>query len=633
DAGVGNYDRRDISVRFEGPLIGDNLLGAITYDSREADGYMDDYYTGIDYGNVDKEAVVGQLRWFATDTLTVDFLALWGESTENAAPRTCLQINPSAVLQNFVSTYDGNFAEQCALSEQLAKDEKVINDTAGLTYDVSNTMASMTVAWDIGAVELKSITGYLKQEDLTRDSDQDGTPVLTIGNFSQAARNLEANGFWDGEERTFFSQEFNLFGSGFDDKLDYTLGLYYSDEDMEGYAGGAILTDGGQMGIAVGDLISTLPPSTLGFRRADTLAQTSESAAAFGQAIWNFSEMWQFTLGGRYTWEEKTIEQDNYSSIEPSLGLLTREQMNALTGFIHELEPNAVTPQQKDKQDWTEFSPSATVTMFAPGSWTDGFLSSAMFYLTYSEGFKAGGFSDFGLERPTSFDPEIVDNTELGFKLEMADQRVRLNGAIYSMDYEEMQIGVTRIFGEFDTKFGITNAGSSKMEGVELELSVMPIHGLLMSFTGSYIDGGYEEFNDEFINSDGETELTDRSAEPIKGLPEQTYSWAIQYDWDTDIGMITPRVSGYYKDEVYIGQEPEAFDFEEESTLDSYTVWNARLAFQSYQVEGLEVSVYMNNFTDEFFYGTGNVNASNLGVASVIRGKPKSYGLDIYYAW
>ncbi|MEH6519514.1 MAG: TonB-dependent receptor plug domain-containing protein, partial [Halioglobus sp.] len=49
DAGVGNYDRRDISVRFEGPLIGDNLLGAITYDSREADGYMDDYYTGIDY--------------------------------------------------------------------------------------------------------------------------------------------------------------------------------------------------------------------------------------------------------------------------------------------------------------------------------------------------------------------------------------------------------------------------------------------------------------------------------------------------------------------------------------------------------------------------------------------------------
>jgi len=104
--------------------------------------------------------------------------------------------------------------------------------------------------------------------------------------------------------------------------------------------------------------------------------------------------------------------------------------------------------------------------------------------------------------------------------------------------------------------------------------------------------------------------VVDRSDEPFAYLPEQTYSWVIQYDWDTDFALITPRVSGYYKDEVYIGQEPEAFEYVDgAATLDSYTVWNARLAFQSHQLEGLEIAVFANNFTDEFYYGTGNLQA------------------------
>ncbi len=69
------------------------------------------------------------------------------------------------------------------------------------------------------------------------------------------------------------------------------------------------------------------------------------------------------------------------------------------------------------------------------------------------------------------------------------------------------------------------------------------------------------------------------------------------------------------------------------ATLDSYTVWNARLAFASHQLEGLEVALYANNISDEFYYGTGNVNAGLIGAGSVIRGMPKNYGLELYYSW
>ncbi len=431
---------------------------------------------------------MAQLRYLPTDSLTVDLIVLWGESTENAAPRTCQQFNPAGLLQNFSTTYDGSYAELCELSEALVKSEKVVMDAIGERYEVTNNMAGLTLDWAVGEVEIKSITGYLGQKDLARDSDQDATPFLSIGNFTETARHLNANGIdADSESRDFFSQEFNLFGSGFDDKVDYTLGVYYSDEEIDGHFGGNTLGLGGWLGVPSGDNVVTLPPSTVGFQGANLQKLTSESAAAFGQVIYYFSDMWQFTLGARYTWEEKTIEQDNYASTQASLGLISREQMNDLSDFVQPLAPDPTAVKLEDKQDWTEFSPSATVTMFAPGNWTDGFVNSAMVYLTYSEGFKAGGFSDLGLDEPASFDPEIVQNTELGFKMELADNRIRMNGAIYSMDYDDLQLGVTRIFGELDSKFGITNAGKAKMQGVELELVFVPTANLYLGFTGSYI--------------------------------------------------------------------------------------------------------------------------------------------------
>jgi len=100
------------------------------------------------------------------------------------------------------------------------------------------------------------------------------------------------------------------------------------------------------------------------------------------QLIYYFSDMWQFTLGARYTWEEKTIKQDNFISTAPGNFIATRDEFSALADFVQPLEVHPDKPTQKEKDDWSEVSPSATVTMFAPESWTGEFLNSAMFYLT-----------------------------------------------------------------------------------------------------------------------------------------------------------------------------------------------------------------------------------------------------------
>mgnify|MGYP006073725315 CR=1 FL=1 len=636
EVGLGEDDRQNLSVRIDGPLLADTLLGALTYDTRNQDGYMEDYFTGIDYGDTDRQAVVGQLRWLASEDLTIDLIALWGKRDENDAPSTCVNVNPGAILQTFASTTPGTFAEFCELSENLARDEKVAVDSTGMKYTVTNKLVGLTANWDIGDVTLKSVTGYLYQDDLLRDHDVDGTPFLSLSNFSETIRQLEASGV-DGssEKREFISQEFDLFGSFFDDEIEYTVGVYGSDESIDDQVDGQVLALGGWLGTPVSGStdVSTLPPQIVGFRGARLVNFTSTSAAVFGQMIYSYDENWQFTLGARWTWEEKKIDQRNYVSAQMPLGVVTREEMTALANAVQPVAVNTDAPQLEDDDSWTEITPTATITYFAPDTWTGGFLDSGMLYLTYSEGFKAGGFTSFGPQVALSFDPETVKNTEFGFKTEMLDERMRVNGAIYYMDYSDMQLGVTRQFGELDTRFGITNAGSAEMKGIELEVVAVPLDGLMINITASYIDASYKEFDDEFVDESGVVQRADRSDEPFSYVPEQTYSWSVQYDLETSFALFVPRVSGHYKDKVYIGLDPAAFTFEDEATLDDYTVWNARLAILPHRVEGLEIALFAQNFTDEFYYGTGTIEAARLGVTSVVRGRPRNYGIDVFYRW
>lgn len=637
EVGAGDNDRRNVSLRVDAPVIGDNLLAALSYDRRTEDGYMKDFYNGRDYGDIDRRAVVGQLRWLPTENLAADLIAMWGKRKEHAAPSSCINLNPSAILQGFASTTPGAFGDYCAFSEALIDDEKVILDARGMDYEVANNLAGLTLNWDLGALQLKSVTGYLYQDDLNRDTDVDATPFLSLSNFQETTRNLKSSDISAGDEsRTFLSQELNLFGSLFDGDVDYTLGVYVSDEKIKDQVDGQTLTLGGWLGQTVtgsGDVL-LLPPSVVGSNNIRIVDYTSTSAAGFGQFIYSLNERWQFTVGGRLTWEEKKIDQKNFvtTAIAPDEPI-TRQEMNALADFRQPMAPFAASPLLRDDQDWTEFTPMASVAMFMPDSWTQGILNSGMVYLSYSEGFKAGGFTSFGPNRALPFDPETVKNTEFGFKLEMWDQRMRVNGALYHMDYDDMQLGVTREFGELQTIYGITNAGDSEVRGAELEVVIMPLPALLINLTASVLNADYNEFDDEFVDNEGNVQRTDRSDEKFAYIPDQTYSWAFQYNWDTEYALVTPRISGFYKDKIYIGLDPAAFFYEKQATLDDYTLWNARLAVVPHALENLEVALFVENVTDKTYFGTGTVEAERLGTTSVIRGKPRTFGIDVFYRW
>lgn len=624
----GDLGRTKIRVGYSGPIT-DSLSAGVVLDSAKEDGFREDAETGRDYGDTNRQSALAQFNYVG-DTFSGDLMLFWGERKENIAPNNCVLSSTVGALQQFTAPGDArSFRDVCQLSEDLIDDEKVVMDRQLQPWEMSNYLAGMNLQWDVGDIQLKSITGVLYQDNITQSGEVDSTPIFVINNRTEANRQLEGNGIaTDEQERTFFSQEFQIVGDAFDDFMSYTVGVFASKEEIEANPTGGLISPGGFTGTVQPDgRISVLPPNIVGLRTLSLNDFDNESWAVFGQSIFNLNDYWQLTLGARLTEEKKESSQVNYSTATASPGIVTREEFDALATALQDIILNPAAPMADGDDEWTVFTPAATVTMFAPESWTEGVLDSGMFYLSYSEGFKAGGFTPLGDEL-LPFDPEEILSYEFGAKMDLLDKTLRINTSLYYSQYDDIQLRVVRTLDEFTSVDGIVNAGAAAMMGAEIEVNWVPTDSLMLSLSGSIIDAEY----DEFIDEDASGNPVDRSDEEFAYIPETTWTVMAQYRFDLKAGDLTPRISGYYKDEVFIGLDAEAIN-EDVAYLDEYWVWNTRLSFRPAAIENLEMAAYVNNMFDEKYVGTGIISTAGIGAASYFPGKQRTWGVEFNYSW
>jgi len=146
-----------------------------------------------------------------------------------------------------------------------------------------------------------------------------------------------------------------------------------------------------------------------------TVMQSTESYAFFLEADYALTDRWTLTLGGRYTEDDK--ESGVIDALTPEL---------AVKG----------NPDNPFDASWDEFTPKVGLRF--------QMNDSVMFYGLYSKGFRAGGFNGRPaggeyLAAATPYDPETVDNYEVGMKSEWLDGRMRLNVSAFTMDYQDKQ--------------------------------------------------------------------------------------------------------------------------------------------------------------------------------------------------
>ena len=126
----------------------------------------------------------------------------------------------------------------------------------------------------------------------------------------------------------------------------------------------------------------------------------------------------------------------------------------------------------------------------------------AQVYATYSKGNNPGGINTAAqigqplsgtTEAQRSIQEEVLKNYEIGFKSQWLDHRLRVNGAIYQMKWDNLQNSATYFLnGVF---FGVTeNRGAAKIDGFGIDAEFAPTKDWTFRGQLSYNRGTYERF-------------------------------------------------------------------------------------------------------------------------------------------
>jgi iron complex outermembrane receptor protein len=329
------------------------------------------------------------------------------------------------------------------------------------------------------------------------------------------------------------------------------------------------------IGFAVPDVVLDLPQTT---------EQDSESWAVFFEGDYAVNDSLTLTLGGRYTKDEKETDQ-----------------------------AGIVTAGADD--DWTEFTPKvgARYTL----------SDDAMVYGTYSVGYRAGGFNgrvDTIENAVTPYDQETVDSYEFGFKSEWLNNTLRVNGAVFYMDYDDkqeelQQPSATSGTGQVTL---VVNASTAEVTGLELDVMYLATDNLTIRGNLGLLDAEYDDF--EFDSGSG---LVDLSHLDIRRAPEVTAAISATYEWNMGGGDAWAVLGWHYIDEheVDFANKPEL-------TNDSQNLVNASLNFRK---GAIQVSAFGHNLSDEDGYGIG-FDVANLWSYAATRA-PRTYGVEVSYTF
>ena len=219
--------------------------------------------------------------------------------------------------------------------------------------------------------------------------------------------------------------------------LNYVAGIYYLDAD-------SFITSG------------PLQPFTVN--------HNAEAQAVYGELSYDFNKDWSFTIGARYTEEDKNMSTFAWPFFNPQ-GEIDRLANNT--------DPSALqlgaTPSFSDE--------NVTYRIILQRAFSLG-----MGYVSYSTGFRSGGFFNRGTTpaEVAPFDSEEVKNIEVGVRLNPTES-TQLNITYFDTEYTDMQLTVVTPAsnsrcgkgGAAEDAAGITcsftdNVGEASLDGLGL---------------------------------------------------------------------------------------------------------------------------------------------------------------------
>jgi len=542
----GSYDQADIVASFAMPF-GDSGFavgggGAVL----TRNGFGTNLTTGEENYNKDVKAVRGSLE-YDRDGI---FVRLSGDYTDDESnARGGHRLIPG--LRSGTPVLEDEYDTRGGLRDPR--------------QDVTAYGSSLFAEFEVSPfVTLRSITGYRK--------DDSGTPI----DFDALpAVDVDVPAFYNNEQTSQELQALVSIGP-----VNALIGGYYLDASSR----------------TVFDVRLPGTVTALTFGNVDT-----ETYAVFADATWDITRQFSASVGGRYTWDERT------SSIRRGVFV-----GGGGSPFFGGTGTQVLVQSTFDgSNNFKKFTPRASLS-FKPNP-------DHNIYVSYSKGFKGGGFDPRGVttacRTPTgavcnaqeifdfiSFDPEEVESYEIGYKASIFDRRLNFALAAFQADYTDVQIpgSVGTVLNGQQTFIGITtNAAEARIRGVEAEARATlardfagPDSRLGVAGTLGYIDAEYKKF----IDGRG-IDVADRRA--FQNTPEWTASGTLSATFALGSGSLNASTTAAYR------SRTQQFELRNR-LLDQpgYTLFDANLVWHA-PGDRFTLGLHGRNLTDERYITSG----------------------------
>jgi iron complex outermembrane receptor protein len=564
--------------------ISDTLGARFTAGLKKQDGYVT-RTDGTDLGDTNTYTLTSKFVWKPIDKLTGKFLADYTHANENGTPLVFAAINTSATFARVASAdagcpgFNGNFAtlaavpnipdNRCANNFQ-ARGPYSNNGTAPLTSKLKNWGTSLNFAYELTDTwTIKSISSY-RSIEWSGNRDADNTPLTILNTLYDV-------------EGSQSSQEFQ--GVFQTEKLTGVLGLYGFKQKSDD--------------IATVELNTPVPGVQ---RDSDNNKVDNKSWAAFTQWTYHFSDQLALTAGGRYTEDDKGSYPDQYDFATPNIKQV---------------------PVQWYRQTFTSFTPSGSLAY----KWTER----AMTYVSYSEGFKGGGWNSHFNSVLTAaqqaalqkFKQETATTIEAGFKLDLLGRTLRLNGAIFTSDYKDMQITYRGPAPAGVAPF-LTNAGKASIDGGELETTWAPIDAWTFDASVGYLDGSIDRLD---IPAAAVVPPGLKVGNALPYAPKWQAHAGTAYTAHTSSFEVTPRIDASYQSQTFF----DAINTPQIAQLGGVTTMNASVGIAQSE-KSWRLTLGVNNLTDKVYPVAGNSSlTTGSGYAEIAYARPREYfGLFSY---
>tara|TARA_R110002094_G_scaffold62413_3_gene72910 strand:- start:196 stop:2718 length:2523 start_codon:yes stop_codon:yes gene_type:complete len=240
----------------------------------------------------------------------------------------------------------------------------------------------------------------------------------------------------------------------------------------------------GAIGNASPGYFSDPGPFPAGVIFRNDVKRTDKQLGLFGETTFDINDQFALTLGARWYDIEVDLEGSANSSFF-NLGQTDDAQVFG-TNISAQFAPgNAVGAPDKAATDGFIYK--------VTGEWTP--TDDLLFFATYSEGFRPGLLNrpggapgPNGYSVPYALDTDDVKNYEIGWKTELFDNSLRLNGSAFFVEIENLQ---TTIFDpSIVNLFFSDNAANAEIQGVEGEFTWAPasVDGLTIAGAFSFLD-------------------------------------------------------------------------------------------------------------------------------------------------